>query len=91
MRMIYLEKVGGNMSIEFIECPSLSISYDATGKASVSLTVIRDDMDDLSGTYTNESWGGVEFTVGIMGATQQAIIGSGGWAQWSLQLEGVGE
>jgi len=76
--------------VEFIECPSLSISYDATGKASVSLAVIKDDMSDLSGTYNNETWGGVRFTVGVMGATQQAIMGSGGWAQWSLQMEGVG-
>jgi len=78
------------MTIEFIECPSLSISYDATGKASVSLTVIRDNMGDLQGTYNAETWGGVRFTVGVMAATQQAIIGSGGWAQWSLQMEGVG-
>lgn len=76
--------------VEFIECPSLSISYDATGKASVSITVIRDDMNDLRGTYTSKSWGGVRFTVGVMGATQQPIMGSGGWAQWSLQLEGIG-
>lgn len=79
------------MAIEFIECPSLSVSYDATGKASISLTVVRDDMYQLTGSYTNRTWGGVRFTVGVMAATQQPIIGSGGWAQWSLQLEGVGD
>jgi hypothetical protein len=79
------------MAIEFIECPSLSISYDATGKASVSLVVIKDDMGDLDGTYNSEIWGGVTFTLGVMAASQQAIMGSGGWAQWSLQMEGVGD
>lgn len=78
------------MAIEFIECPSLSISYDATGKASVSLAVIRNDMGDLAGTYNNETWGGVTFTLGVMAASQQVIMGSGGWAQWSIQMEGVG-
>lgn len=75
---------------EFIECSSLSISYDATGKASISLTVVKDDMNGLQDTYTDGSWGEVRFTVGVMSANQQAIMGSGGWAQWSLQLEGVG-
>jgi hypothetical protein len=78
------------MAVEFIECPSLSISYDATGKAAVSLAVIRDNMGNLGGTYNSETWGGVRFTLGVMGATQQAIMGSGGWAQWSLQMEGIG-
>jgi len=76
--------------VEFIECSSLSISYDATGKAAISLTVVKDDMTNLQDTYTDGTWGGVRFTVGVMGASQQAIMGSGGWAQWSLQLEGVG-
>lgn len=89
MRALCLEKVGGNM-VEFIECSSLSVSYDATGKASISLAVVRDDMRKLQDNYTDVSWGGVSFTVGVMGASQQVIMGSGGWAQWSLQLEGVG-
>lgn len=78
------------MAVEFIECSSLSISYDATGKATIALAVLRDDTNELSDTYTNRSWGGVRFDCVLMGATQKPIIGSGGWTQWALQMEGVG-
>jgi len=78
------------MAIEFIECGSLSISYDATGKAIVGLTVIRDDTDTITDTYNNRSWGGVQFDLITMTASQKPIIGSGGWTSWALQLEGVG-
>ena len=78
------------MAIEFIDCASLSISYAATGKATISLSVLRDDRNDLHGTYTNEMWGGVRFDCVVMGASQKAILGSGGWSEWSVQMEGVG-
>jgi len=77
-------------NIEFIDCGSLSISYDATGKASVSLTVVRDDPRPLQKIYNRRSWGRVNFDLIIMAASQSPIIGSGGWNQWSLQMEGVG-
>jgi hypothetical protein len=77
-------------NIEFIDCGSLSISYDATGKASISLTVVRDDPGVLRNTYTNRVWGHVLFSTIIMNETQSPIIGSGGWNQWSIQMEGVG-
>jgi hypothetical protein len=76
-------------NIEFIDCGSLSISYDATGKASVSLTVVRDDRLSLQKQYDNKRWGGVQFDLIVMSAVQSPIIGSGGWNQWSLQMEGV--
>lgn len=79
------------MAEEFIECPSISVSYDATGKASVSISVIRDDMGTLTGDYTTLDIGQRDFTVVVMAASQQPIIGSAGWAQWSLQLEGIAE
>jgi hypothetical protein len=77
-------------AVEFIECSSLSINYDATGKATVSINVIKNSSGDLSGVYTNRSWGGVSFDTILMSAAQQAMIGSDGWYSWSLQLEGVG-
>jgi len=77
-------------NIEFIDCGSLSISYDVQGIASVSITVIRDDDKSLQKTYTSKRWGGVLFDLGLMRAQQQPIIGSGGWNQWAVQLEGVG-
>lgn len=77
--------------IEFIDCGTLSISYDATGKVTVSFTVIRDDSQNfLDNTYTEPNWGGVQFGLIVMRAAQQPIIGSGGWCQWQMQLEGVG-
>jgi hypothetical protein len=78
------------MVVEFIDCSSLSISYDATGKATVSLTVVRDDRNQITSTYTNRTWGGVRFDCVIMSSSQRPMIGSGGWSEWSLQMEGVG-
>jgi len=84
----------GKEEIEFVECSSLSISYDASGKATVSFTVIRNDKNDLGRDY-NRYWGnlgGVNFTDGnVMSAVQQPFVGSGGWNQWQLQWEGVGK
>lgn len=78
-------------NIEFIDCGSLSISYDATGKATISLTVVRDDPNPLQNTYTNRIWGHVFFSTIIMNESQSPIVGSGGWNQWSIQMEGIGE
>ena len=64
--------------VEFIDCGSLSINYDAAGKASISLTVIRDDRSDLQNTYTNKSWGGVNFDCILMSSSQKPMIGTGG-------------
>jgi len=77
--------------VEFIECASISIGYDVTGKVSISMTVVRDDMSNLTGNYTDQTFGGVDFDLGVLSANQTIIMGSGDWAQWSLQLEGVGD
>jgi hypothetical protein len=78
------------MAVEFIDCASLAISYDATGKATVSMTVIRDDSQEISySSYTNRTWGSRSFSTVITNASQKPIIGSGGWNQWSVQMEGV--
>ncbi len=77
-------------SCEFIDCSSLSVSYDATGKASVSLTVLRCDSNEINySQYINNRWGGVDFDLVLMNASQKPIIGST-WYEWGLQMEGVG-
>lgn len=77
-------------NIEFIDCGSLSIQYDATGIASLSFVVIKNNMDDLDGTYTILTAGGVDFEGVIMSKIQTPLLGSGGWCQWQIQIRGVG-
>ncbi len=76
---------------EFIDCGSLSISYDATGKASVSLTVLRCDANeiDYSSYNSGNTWGGVRFSLITTAASQKPITGSS-WHEWGLSMEGVG-
>jgi len=76
---------------EFIDCGSLSISYNVNGAASVSFVVLKDnDSDIIAGNYEDPSYGSVSFDGVIVRATRQPIIGSGGWNQWQIQVEGVG-
>jgi hypothetical protein len=42
--------------IEFIDCGSLSINYDETGKATISLSVVRNDSNALEKNYTNRRY-----------------------------------
>lgn len=75
---------------EFVDCSSLSISYDATGKASVSLTVLRCDASEINyRAYNSSSWGGVRFKLITMAASQKPIMGSS-WHEWALSMEGIG-
>lgn len=81
--------------VEFIDCGSLSINYDATGKVTISLSVVANVKDvngnaTLNGEYDDRTWGDVDFDCVIMSATPAPIIGSRGWYQWGLQMEGVG-
>lgn len=76
-------------SAEFIDCGSISIQYDATGRASVSFVVVT-NKESLGKTYTSLEFGGVSFTGSLMSAVQKPIIGSGGWFEWQMQLQGVG-
>lgn len=75
--------------IEFPDCGSLSISFDATGKATASLTVLRNDHNPLQKDYTNKMWGGTSFDLIVMTASPSPIVGSN-WSQWSLNMEGIG-
>ncbi len=77
--------------VEFAECSSLSISYDATGKVSASLNVLRDDSNEINyDSYTDSRWGNENFDLIIMAASQRPIIG-GPWHEWGLSMEGVTE
>ena len=79
---------------EFIDCSTVSIQYDTTGKATVSFVVVTDSAS-LGGTYTSLSFGGVSFVGVIMSVVQRPILGSGdgggvGWSEWQMTLQGVG-
>lgn len=75
--------------VEFMECASLSIQYDATGKASISFTIVRDSSSEVTG-YRHHNYGGVSFDGVIMRKEQQYIRGSSNWFQWSMQWQGIG-
>ena len=70
--------------IEFIECSSLSISYDVLGLASVSFTVVTNS-DVLTGDYTTIGVGDLTFTGYISGATAKPIL-STDWWEWGMTL-----
>jgi hypothetical protein len=78
------------MAVEFIDCSSLSINYDVTGKVTASFTVVKDDSGPpVWSTYKSPTWGGETFDLVIMGATRKYVQGSNGWYDWSMQTEGV--
>jgi len=86
---------GTETEVEFIDCGSLSINYDAAGKVTISLSVVSNikDIDGvaiLRNQYDERTWGDVDFDCVIMSSTPSPIIGSRGWYQWALQMEGVG-
>lgn len=76
--------------IEFIDCGSLSINYDATGKVGISLNIVKNSASVELNKYSDLTWGGVEFDTLVMNASQKALVGSRGWYEWGLQLSGVG-
>ena len=80
---------------EFIDCGTVSIQYDTTGKATISFVVVTDSTRELGGTYTSLDFGGINFTGSIMSAVQKPIIGSGdgsgaAWFEWQMTVQGVG-
>jgi len=77
-------------NVEFLECGGLSITYDATGVATINATVAKSSSGDLSNSYESWNLGGVSFTGNVMTASQAPLIGSGGWFQWSITWQGVG-
>lgn len=81
----------GDEVIEFLDCASISIQYEANGKVTVSLVVVRNDNKELEGCYPpNGTLGGVTWDVSLLTALQKPIIGSDGWYEWQLQFQGAG-
>lgn len=76
-------------NVEFIDCGSVSIQYDATGQVSVSFVVVTNNYS-LTKVYTSLEFGGVRFIGSLMSAVQKPIMGSGGWYEWQMQIQGVG-
>ncbi len=76
--------------VEFIECGGLSITYEANGRASINANIIKSNTNALTTNYNTWSLGGVSFVGNVMSASQKPMIGSGGWGQWQLNWQGVG-
>jgi len=74
---------------EFVECGGWSVSYDATGKATISASVITSS-NNIGGSYETWNEGGVRFTGSVMSLKGSPMMGSGGWVQWSIGWQGVG-
>jgi len=77
-------------NIEFIDCSTISIQYDATGKASLSFTVARSDTGSLKRVYTTITFGNVTFQGVLMSANMKPVLGGEGWTEWQMQIQGVG-
>ena len=77
-------------NIEFIDCSTIAIQYEATGKASVSFTVVRSDINDLQRVYTTVTFGNVTFQGILISANKKPITGGEGWTEWQMQIQGVG-
>ena len=69
---------------EFIDCGSLSISYDVLGLATVNFTVVT-DTDSLAEDYTTMFIGDLTFTGYITGASVRPILGTS-WYEWGMTL-----
>jgi len=75
--------------VEFIDCASLSINYDTTGKVGMGMTILKDSSSAINySSYTSTSFGSVSFNLILTSAFQKPMLG-GPWFEWGLQLEGV--
>lgn len=70
--------------IEFIDCGSLTISYDVLGLASVSFTVVTND-DFLDQEYSTLTVGDLTFTGYLTGVSARPIVGTS-WFEWGMSL-----
>lgn len=85
------------VDVEFIDCSSVNVQYDATGKASVSFVVIKNSTDPINvHSYRSLCFGFVNFTGVLMNIVQRPIVGSYNeatgemWVEWQMNLQGVG-
>lgn len=73
---------------EFVECGGWSVSFDPTGKATMSATIITSS-NNIGGNYNSWSEGGRSFTGSVMTLKGSPMIGSGGWVQWAIGWQGI--
>jgi hypothetical protein len=71
-------------AIEFIDCGSLSISYDILGLATVNFTVVTNE-DFLDTDYTTITVGDLTFTGYVTGVAARPILGTD-WYEWGMSL-----
>ena len=69
---------------EFIDCTSLSVSYNVMGVATVSYTVVHDYFEFV--TYTTITAGGQTFTGYVINASVNAIPSTEGWYETHVTL-----
>lgn len=62
-------------SFEFIDCSTISVTYVATGEASISFTVVTTDLT-LNNDYTSMTFGGVDYNGYIVDVTVNRIPGT---------------
>jgi hypothetical protein len=62
---------------EFIDCSTISISYDIEGKATIGFTVVAAQAQPINPqAYTDLEFGGINFTGIITGLTVRKIPGT---------------
>jgi len=72
------------MATEFIDCASLSFSYNVMGVVTVSYTVVHDSPSFV--TYNSITAGGRTFTGYVINASLNQIPGSVGWYETHVTL-----
>jgi hypothetical protein len=70
--------------IEFIDCTSLSVSYNVMGVATVSYTVVHNVFDIV--TYNTITAGGQTFSGYIINASMNQIPNTEGWFETHATL-----
>jgi ABC-type microcin C transport system permease subunit YejB len=74
-------------SVEFIDCPSLSISYDTMGIATVNFTVVRNEPGWPSSDIMNKiEAGGRVFEGYVSSASLSQIPNTGSWFETRVTL-----
>lgn len=69
---------------EFIDCTSLSVSYNIMGIATVSYTVVHNSFQFV--TYNNISAGGQNFSGYVINASVNQIPNTEGWFETHVTL-----
>ena len=69
---------------EFIDCTSLSVSYNVMGIATVSYTVVHDSFDFI--TYNTVTAGGQTFTGYVTNASLNQIPNTENWYETHVTL-----